>query len=123
MISKEDLFKAFGKLLYAVAGADGEIQEEEKKVLTQVLSHHRYAFDIIASFQSIANTQDNIEEACNNALKCFNHYGYFEGYTEFQLILEDLAIACNGVSPEEKVFIDRFASQLKQLVQTTNPNN
>ncbi len=116
-ITKEQLFRSFGELLYAIAGADGAIQEEEKKILTQVLAHHRYAFDIIASFQSLANTPSAMEEACHKALESFQHYGYFEGYKEFKLILEDLALACNGISPEEKVFLDRFTNQFNKLIQ------
>lgn len=112
--SKEELFKAFGELLYAVASADGNIQQEEKALLAQVLSHHNYAFEIVGSFKFLANTQHSISEAYKNALKTFKAFGYFEGYAEFKIILEDLAFVCEGISAEERMLIDSFIEELNE---------
>ena len=111
---KEELFKAFGELLYAVASSDGSIQLEEKVLLTQLVAHHQYAFDIINAFKSHVNTAYSVEEAYTNAINAFKAYGHFEGYQEFKLIMEELAIACNGISKEEKHLIDNFIKELQE---------
>jgi hypothetical protein len=115
-IEKEELFNAFGELLYAVASADGSIQDEEKKLLMQLVSHHSYAFDIIATFKSHVNSTHSIEEAYNNAIRTFKAYGYFEGYQEFQSIVEELALACNGITKEEKRILDDFIKELQEYL-------
>ena len=113
---KEELFKAFGELLYAVASSDGSIQQEEKALLTQLLAHHKYAFDIIVTFKSHVNTEHSVAEAYTNAINTFKDYGYFKGYQEFKLIMEELAIVCNGISKEEKYLIDNFIKELQEYL-------
>jgi len=113
-MKKDQVFKAFGDLLYAVASADGKVQVEEKELLASVLSHHHYAFDIISTFKSHSHLNTSIEKASTQALETFIAYGYFEGYAEFKIILEHLAEACEGISAEERKVIDHFFDALNE---------
>lgn len=111
-ISKEQLFEAFGEILYAVASADGSIQQEEKQLIAQAIRNHRYEFDILLSFKKeVAHTR-NIGEAIQKALKTFKAYGPFDGYSDFKVILENLADSCQGISSHEKEILDTFHKEL-----------
>ena len=111
-VSKEQLFEAFGEILYALAAVDGNIQQEEKVLISQAIRHHRFEYDILMSFKQGVTKAKTIKEAFGKAMDTFRTYGTFDGYSDFKIILENLARSCHGVSPEEKEIIDEFHKEL-----------
>lgn len=111
-ISKEQLFEAFGEILYAMAAVDGQIQKEEKELIAQAIKHHRHEYDILFSFKQGVTKAKSIKEAFGKAMETFRSYGAFDGYSDFKIILENLAQSCQGISPEEKEIIDQFHKEL-----------
>ncbi|MDB5274214.1 MAG: hypothetical protein JWO58_2581 [Chitinophagaceae bacterium] len=111
-VSKEQLFEAFGEILYALAAVDGKIQEEEKVLIAQAIKHHRYEYDILFSFKQEITSTRTITDAFNNAMLTFRAYGAFDGYSDFKIILENLAESCQGISAEEQKIIDQFHKEL-----------
>ena len=111
-ISKEQLFEAFGEILYAMAAVDGKIQQEEKELIAQAIKHHRHEYDILFSFKQGVTKAKTIKEAFGKAMETFRSYGAFDGYSDFKIILENLAQSCQGISPEEQEIIDQFHKEL-----------
>lgn len=111
-VSKEQLFEAFGEILYALAAVDGKIQQEEKELIAQAIKHHRYEYDILFSFKQEVTKSRTIKEAFAKAMHTFREYGSFDGYSDFKIILENLANSCQGISTEEKEIIDQFHHEL-----------
>lgn len=111
-VSKEELFEAFGEILYALAAVDGKIQEEEKVLIAQAIKHHRYEYDILFSFKQEVTKARTITEAFTKAMHTFQEYGPFDGYSDFKIILENLASSCQGISVEEQKIIDQFHKAL-----------
>jgi hypothetical protein len=111
-VSKEQLFEAFGEILYAMAAVDGHIQQEEKVLIAQAIKHHRFEYDILFSFKQEVNKARTIKEAFAKAMQTFRMYGPFDGYSDFKIILENLAMSCHGVSVEEQEIIDQFHKEL-----------
>ncbi|HSZ72673.1 MAG TPA: hypothetical protein VK750_08345 [Cytophagaceae bacterium] len=111
-VTKEQLFEAFGEILYALAAVDGKIQQEEKELIMQAIKHHRYEYDILLSFKQEVTKARTITDAFTKAMKTFREYGPFDGYSDFKIILENLAQSCQGVSPEEQQLIDQFHKEL-----------
>lgn len=113
MISKEKLFDAFGELIYAVAQADGLIQNEEISTLKQVLAQHEWAKEVQWSFDYEKNKQTPIQEAYAKALDTFKQYGPAPEYKYLIEIIEAVAQASEGIEPAEKKIIEGFQSDLK----------
>jgi hypothetical protein len=111
-VSKEQLFEAFGEILYAMAAVDGKIQQEEKELIAQAIKHHRFEYDILFSFKQEVTKARTIKEAFGTAMQKFREYGPFDGYSDFKIILENLANSCQGISAEEKEIIDQFHKEL-----------
>jgi uncharacterized tellurite resistance protein B-like protein len=113
MISQEKLFDAFGELIYAVAQADGLIQNEEISTLNQVLAQHEWAKAVQWSFDYEKNKQTPIQEAYSKALDTFKQHGPAPEYTYLIEIIEAVAKASAGIDSAEKKIIDGFQSDLK----------
>ncbi len=45
-VKKTELYDAFGEFLYAIAMADGEVQESEVKKIEELLANHEGAKEI-----------------------------------------------------------------------------
>jgi DNA polymerase III delta prime subunit len=111
-VKKEQLFEAFGEILYALAAVDGKIQQEEKVLIAQAIKHHRYEYDILFSFKQEVTHARTITEAFTKAMQTFRAYGPFDGYSDFKIILENLAESFQGISTEEQHIIDKFHKEL-----------
>lgn len=112
MIPIEDVYEAFGELLYAVAMADGEIQDEEVNVLNKILADHQYAKEIKWSFQYETQKATTVTDAYEKALSTMVEYGPFEDYPFLFDALEKVAHAFQGIMPEEQELIENFREEL-----------
>jgi uncharacterized tellurite resistance protein B-like protein len=111
--SKERLYDALGELIYAVAKADGLVQDEETSRLEEILQQHPWAREVRWSFDYEKNRQTTLEEAYDKALDTCKAYGPAEEYQYLFDILYEIAKASEGVNVEEAQVIVRFKMDLK----------
>ncbi|HEY8400244.1 MAG TPA: TerB family tellurite resistance protein [Cytophagaceae bacterium] len=121
MINKDKVYEAFGELLYAVAKVDGAIQDEERKVLDEILSRHPWGKDILWSFNYEEKKTNSVKDAYLKAMDIFIHHGPFEEYENFHLVLNEVALAFGGITEEEEVLIHNFRQSLLDAFKD-NPN-
>ena len=114
MINKEKLYEAFGELIYAVAKADGLIQDEEISKLTEILQKHEWAKDVQWSFDYEKGKENSLENVYHKALDTCHQYGPSPEYTSLIEILEEVANASNGIDSHERTIIDNFMNDLKE---------
>ncbi|WP_028980128.1 hypothetical protein [Sporocytophaga myxococcoides] len=112
MAEIDKLYEAFGELVYAVAKADGAIQNEERVALEDVLKDNKWASDIIWSFNYEDKKSKTVKEAYSKAIDIFKHHGPFSEYGKFADVLELVAFAFQGISTEEKEIISNFRNEL-----------
>lgn len=113
MVSKVELYDAFGELMYAVAKADGLIQNEEISALNELVENHPWAKEIVWSFKYEQGKKKTVEEAYEKALYTCQQYGPSPEYPELLNLLMDIAKASEGVSSKEKQVIQNFEKELR----------
>ncbi|MDH5474332.1 MAG: hypothetical protein OEX22_01425 [Cyclobacteriaceae bacterium] len=107
-----NLRQAFGKVIYAVAKIDGEVQQVEIDVFKKEIANHEWAKEISLSFEEerVLNTNPNI--VFLKAMKVFRSNGPSEHYPFFIDLLEKIADAHEGIVDEEEKMIKRFKESL-----------
>lgn len=112
MAELDKLYEAFGELVYAVAKADGSVQNEEKKALQDLLKNDNWASDIIWSFNYEEKKAHSVKEAYAKAIDIFKFHGPFSEYERFIKVIEKVAEAFQGITAEEKALINNFRKDL-----------
>ncbi|NJL12882.1 MAG: TerB family tellurite resistance protein [Microscillaceae bacterium] len=112
-MNKDQLYEAFGELIYAVAKADGLIQDEEVTALQDILQQHAWAKDVEWSFHYEVKKDTNIHDAYQRALDTFRDFGPTPEYQYLLDILEKVAEASSGIGHEEAHVIEGFQTDLK----------
>ncbi|MDX2301204.1 MAG: TerB family tellurite resistance protein [Microscillaceae bacterium] len=114
MIHKEQLYQAFGELIYAVAKADGLVQNEEVDALKKILQRHAWAKDVQWSFDYELKNENDLQYVYEKALDTFRQYGPTPEYVYLIQILEEVARASDGIDSKEKALIHGFQDDLKE---------
>jgi len=114
MVCIEDVYHAFGELMYAVALADGEIQQEEIIRFNKIIEKHQFAHKIKWSFFHEQEENTPLKVALEKALKTLTTYGPFEDLPFLFKALEEIALAFNGIVIEERNLIDNFRKDLHE---------
>jgi tellurite resistance protein len=114
-ISKEQLYDAFGELLYAVASIDGEVQYEEAKKIEELLTGHEGAEEMMWSFEYEYRNKNTVKEASERALIVCKAYGSCPDYPFLINALQKTAEASSGIQAEEQSLLDQFAKELEAL--------
>ena len=109
----DQLYQAFGELLYAISMVDGEVQEAEAKKIEELLRNHPQAEAIQWSFLYEFKNKISVEEAYQKALFICQHYGPYSDYPFLFDALRQVAAQSEGISPEEKALMERFEGELK----------
>jgi hypothetical protein len=112
MVTKVDLYDAFGELVYALALADGVIQKEEVSALDKILGDHPWANEIKWSFNYEKKKEKNLEAAFDNALDACKSFGPSPDYPFLFEILDKIAAASDGVHEKEAALITKFKTEL-----------
>ena len=118
--SKERLYDALGELIYAVAKADGLVQDEEASRLKEILQQHPWAREVQWSFDYENNRETSLEEAYQKAIDTCKAYGPTEEYEYLFDILYEIARASDGVNVEEAQIIVQFKMELKEHFMDLN---
>lgn len=108
----QNLREAFGKVVYAIAKIDGEVQQVEIDVFKKEIAKHEWAKEISLTFEEerILNTDPNI--VFLKAMKVFRANGPSEHYPFFIDLLEKIAKAHDGIVNEEETMLRRFKEGL-----------
>jgi hypothetical protein len=113
-VNKEQLYDALGELIYAVAKADGLVQESETIRLEELLMAHPWAREIKWSFKYEQGRENSVQDAYAKALETCKNYGQSEEYDFLFEVLEAVGAANGGMTPPEREVIDRFQRELKE---------
>ena len=113
MISKTRLYDAFGELIYAVALADGLIQQEELDKIDEVLKTHSWGKDVKWSFDYEARNGRDPKDAYEKALDLLKEHGPNPEYYFLIDILEKISGASEGIDQKERTVIDGFHTSLR----------
>lgn len=111
---KANLYRAFGKLVYAIAMADGKIQQEEIEKLHAVISEHHWAKNVIQSFDQLQNSnkKQSLNEILQEAIEIFEDYGSCYEYPIFIDFLEQIAASFGGIVLQEEELISFLKEEL-----------
>jgi uncharacterized tellurite resistance protein B-like protein len=112
MVTKEKLYEAFGELLYAVAKADGLVQDEEMSTLKNLLQNHAWASEIQWSFNYEKGRGHSVDFTYKKAIDIFKEHGPDPEYARFVEILRLVGDAHAGMDDSEKQVIEKFQQDL-----------
>ena len=113
MVSREQLYDAFGELIYAVALADGVIQKEEVTALTEILRGHPWAAEIKWSFNYEKIKGNPLDDTYKKALVTCQDNGPDKEYKFLLEVLETVAHASKGIDDGEKKVMRNFEAELR----------
>jgi uncharacterized tellurite resistance protein B-like protein len=113
MVKREKLYDAFGDLIYAVALADGAIQSVEIQALEKCLEGYEGAKDIRWSFDYNHKKLKTVEETYQAAIEVCKENGPDPEYTYLAKVMEEVALAYQGIVPSERKIMDGFVTDLK----------
>ena len=113
MVSQARLHDAFGEIIYAVAIADGLIQEEEIKVIDEKLAQFDWGEDAKWSFNWERKKETKLKDAYLKALETLKENGPTPVYYDLIKLLEEVAKASDGFERKEGKVISIFNKSLK----------
>ncbi|MBL7892811.1 MAG: hypothetical protein JNL63_09275 [Bacteroidia bacterium] len=119
----QGLYYAFGQLAYAVAAADGAIQQVERtalhKLLVEKFNNHNIDFDYSEIiFQILAKDHTKVNTAYEWAMREMKLNEYYlteKKKKDFVDILQQIASAKTPVTIDEKNIIDKFREDIAPL--------
>lgn len=121
-MSKRSIFKAMGSLAYAIAVADGEIQQEEKKAIRKLALNEFDLSDIDNAwitnmFEELEDKDINLEEAYQYAMDTLesNRFAFdFDEEMKRKCIkfIERTADSFDGIDINERQIIARLKKDL-----------
>ena len=119
----ENLHYAIGELAFAVARADGELQQEERKkfhdIVEEELRNKHNSFNVSDIIFQIME-KDKVDtkttyEVAMHEMKVNGHYLSPKLKEKFISVLEKVAEAFPPVTSEEKNIIERFKADIKPI--------
>lgn len=124
MTSTQNLHYAIGELAYAVAFADGKIQQEEREkfesIIAAELKGKNYDFDVSdIIFKILEKEKQDVETVYQWALaeiKTNSHYLSPALKQTFIIVLEKIAKAFPPITGEESKLIERFKNDIESIV-------
>lgn len=112
-MSKDRLYDAFGELIYAMAMADGEVQQAEIDAMEKMLEEHAAGQAIAWSFNYENSKAGSLEDAYKKALSVCIDNGPDAEFENLFAILDKVA-AADFVSESEKALSDRLKNDLRE---------
>lgn len=109
---EQEVLDTFGKIIYAIAKSDGEVQDEEVEVIRKVIDENKWAQELELSFAVEKELDMDHDTVFEEAMTVFETYDVKEHYQSFLELLEKIAEAHDGIVDEEEVLIERFKKRL-----------
>jgi uncharacterized tellurite resistance protein B-like protein len=123
-MSRQNIHMAMGSLAYAIAKADGQIQEQEKEIIRKLAQKEFELNDsdnewIKNMFANLEENQITLEDAYNYALDVLeaNRYDFdFDQSMKEKCVrfMERIAEEIDGVSTDEQMIIKKFKMDIKK---------
>lgn len=114
------LQEAFGRVVYAIAKIDGEVQQIEIDVFKDLIEHHPWGQQISDVFYQETEMNNDPNIIFLKAMKVFRAHGPSEHYPFFINLLEKIAQAHDGIIDEEQKMINRFKEGLLEDVNNNH---
>jgi tellurite resistance protein len=124
IMSRQNIHKAMGSLAYAIAKADGQIQEQEKEVIRKLAQKEFELNDsdnewIENMFSQLEENEISLEDAYNYALDVLeaNRYDFdFDQNMKEKCVrfMERIAEEFGGISTDEQLVIKRFKKDISK---------
>ncbi|HVD98818.1 MAG TPA: TerB family tellurite resistance protein [Cytophagaceae bacterium] len=121
----QNIHIAMGSLAYAIAKADGIIQEEEKKMIQQLAQKEFELSDtdnewISSMFNKLEKENISLDEAYNYAIDTLDANRYDFDFTDSVKskcisFMEKVSESFDGISGEERQIIDRFKQDMNKF--------
>ncbi|MCB0496159.1 MAG: hypothetical protein KDC79_08475 [Cyclobacteriaceae bacterium] len=117
-LPNKELQEAFGKVVYALAKIDGKVQQVEIDVLHQVIAENEWAKEVLSSFDKETELDEDPNKIFPKAMRIFRENGSkaTPHYPFFLDLLEKIAMAHDGIVPEEQKLLDLFKETLQEPV-------
>lgn len=122
MDSKQHLFYALGIMAYAVAKADGEVQQQERELIHKIVDEelgYNINFDCAEIIHTVLQSQKpGSNEVYNWALNAFElgkHHFTPIIKEQFISVLKKIAEAFPPTTPEESKMIDKISRNIWAL--------
>ncbi len=112
MDREEKLYASLGELIYAVAKADGKVQESENQILEDLIKDHPWAKTIRWSYQYELEKNSDPEQIYQKVINNCESYGPAAEYLEFIDIITQVAGASEGIDDNEQQVISSFSHDL-----------
>lgn len=113
MVARQDLYDAFGELIYAICMADGRLTETEVKTYTDLLVGYKGAKDVQWSFDYSHAKGISVDTAFEKGIAVCKQNGPDPEYTKIIEVLDAVSVA-DGIDVSERELINRFISELKE---------
>ena len=110
----KELLNTFGRIIYAVAKTDGEVQDSEVAVIQNVIDNNEWAQEVELSFEVERELDEDADVIFDKAISLFKFNEIRDHYVEFVDLLEQIAEAHDGIVNEEERLIDKFKEKLKE---------
>ncbi|WP_109830000.1 hypothetical protein [Reichenbachiella versicolor] len=106
----KEVLNVFGKILYSLAMADGEIQDSELAVLKKIVSKNEWAKEIEFSFTEAMELNMDPHISFLKNMRVFRSKEMDEHIPFFIELMEKIAESHNGIFPAELSMIQEFKS-------------
>ena len=106
----QETLDVFGRILYAMAMADGAVQDSEAKALHDIVEHDQWARQIEFSFDMAKDLKMDPWIIFLKNMRIFRAKPVDEHYPFFLHLLEEIAKAHDGIVPEEQAMLEKFKS-------------
>jgi uncharacterized tellurite resistance protein B-like protein len=124
-MSRQNIHMAMGSLAYAIAKADGQIQEQEKEIIRQLAQKEFELSDsdnewIKKMFANLEENQISLNDAYQYALDVLesNRFDFdFDKIMKDKCVrfMERIAEEFGGVSNDEQLIIKRFKNDMQKF--------
>lgn len=112
MVQRQELYAAFGQLIYTLAKADGEVQQEELEKINKLLVAHQWSNDILWAFNRECAQKTTCDTTLAKSVAIFREYGPYYEYPYFFHVMEEVAKAYDGIVKEEQKLLDKLRDVL-----------
>lgn len=113
-----DMSMGLGSIVYALAKADGSIQQEEVRLVREAFNQEYHGDVALHTFFIQTNCGETAEEAYEFGLRKLRYTSARLEYTpktKFLNIAMQVVNAHQGISVRERILIDQFTHDLNQL--------
>lgn len=112
-MTKDRLYDAFAKLIYAVVMADGVIKEQEKAVIASIVKDHPVSKDIQRYFDSNLKGL-SIAQSFLHAIEICKEYGKDQEFPFLIQVVDEISHVSEGLDRNSTGLLSEFVESFKK---------